>query len=154
MRDKHTERRRFLRLLALGAGSAAIGWGSGAALAQTGSRLVVAKPLPKPSVPVKRLPMIAIDPGHGGIDPGAIGVSGVYEKEIVFDTAVELVRLLEATHRFRVMLTRRNDDFVALRERVARARARNADLFLSLHADALPDSDMRGLSVFTLSSEA
>src|SRR5215472_19066743 len=73
---------------------------------------------PKPPSPNR---VIVIDPGHGGIDPGAIGADGVYEKDVVFPTAVALARLLAATHRFRVFLTRRQDEFVPLRERVVRA---------------------------------
>jgi N-acetylmuramoyl-L-alanine amidase len=107
------------------------------------------KPVPPPPNTV-----IVIDPGHGGIDPGAIGPDGVYEKNIVFPTAMDLVRLLLATQRFRVYLTRRQNEFVPLAERVARARAWHADLFMSIHADALPNSAMRGLSVFTLSAQA
>jgi N-acetylmuramoyl-L-alanine amidase len=110
-------------------------------------------PQRKPNPPLPHR-VIVIDPGHGGIDPGAIGTDGVYEKNIVFPTAVALARLLAATLRFRVFLTRRQDEFVRLSERVARARARHADLFLSLHADALPDRTRRGLSVFTLSAAA
>jgi N-acetylmuramoyl-L-alanine amidase len=110
-------------------------------------------PQRKPNPPLPNR-VVVIDPGHGGIDPGAIGADGVYEKNIVFPTAVALARLLVATHRFRVFLTRRQDEFVPLSERVARARARHADMFLSLHADALPDRTRRGLSVFTLSAEA
>jgi N-acetylmuramoyl-L-alanine amidase len=102
----------------------------------------------------RRLPMVVIDPGHGGIDPGAIGAGGVYEKLITFATAIDLARLLKASGRFHVALTRRRDEYVPLRERVARARALHADLFLSIHADALPNPAMRGLSVFTLSAVA
>lgn len=98
--------------------------------------------------------MVVLDPGHGGIDPGAIGADGVYEKTIVYATARFLARDLAATGRFRVALTRGRDEFVPLRERVARARALHADLFLAIHADALPDPAMRGLSVFTLSALA
>jgi len=100
------------------------------------------------------LPMLVIDPGHGGIDPGAIGAGGVYEKNITFATAADLARLLRATRRFRVAMTRGPDEYVPLRERVARARALHADLLLSIHADALPNTAMRGLSVFTLSAVA
>jgi N-acetylmuramoyl-L-alanine amidase len=131
----------MLRLLA---GCAASGWLCGAASARLPGR--------KPALPY--LPVVVLDPGHGGIDPGAIGPRGVYEKSIVYPTAVELARLLKATRRFRVALTRAADEFVALRERVARARALHADLFLAIHADALPNPAMRGLSVFTLSAEA
>jgi N-acetylmuramoyl-L-alanine amidase len=103
---------------------------------------------------IRRLPTIVIDPGHGGTDPGAISPSGLYEKDIVLSTAKRFASQLAATRRYRVMLTRSVDEFIPLRDRVARARAWQADLFLSIHADALPDGDMRGLSVFTLSTEA
>ena len=102
----------------------------------------------------RKLPLVVIDPGHGGIDPGAIGAGGVYEKYITFATAVDLARFLSAAGGFRVALTRGGDEYVPLRERVARARALHADLFLSIHADALPNIAMRGLSVFTLSATA
>jgi N-acetylmuramoyl-L-alanine amidase len=110
-------------------------------------------PQRKPVPPVPNA-VVVIDPGHGGVDPGAIGAGGVYEKDIVFPTAADLAGLLSATHRFRVFLTRRRDEFVPLPERVARARAWHADLFLSIHADALPNSARRGLSVFTLAAQA
>ena len=116
-------------------------------------------PLRRPSHPrhpVRPRPLraIAIDPGHGGIDPGAVGPDGLYEKAITLATAVELARQLDATGRFRAVLTRDRDAFVPLRERVARARAHRVELFLSIHADALPDSTLRGLSVYTLSDQA
>jgi N-acetylmuramoyl-L-alanine amidase len=99
-------------------------------------------------------PIVVLDPGHGGIDPGAIGDGGVFEKRITFATAIDLARVLTATRRFRVALTRGPDEYVPLRQRVARARAFHADLFMSIHADALPNPAMRGLSVFTLSAAA
>jgi N-acetylmuramoyl-L-alanine amidase len=105
-------------------------------------------------LPARRLPTVVIDPGHGGIDPGAIGANGVYEKDIVLATAAEFARELASSGRYRVMLTRRSDEFLPLRERVVRARAWKADLFVSIHADALPDAELRGLSVFTQSSTA
>ena len=98
--------------------------------------------------------LVLLDPGHGGIDPGAIGRSGVYEKDVALATARELARQLEATRRYRVRLTRRDDEFIPLSERVARARAAGGDLFLSIHADALPNAGMRGASVYTLSEQA
>ena len=104
--------------------------------------------------PAKPLHLIAIDPGHGGEDPGAISPHGLYEKDITLATARELARQLEATGRFRAVLTRHADIFVPLRERVSRARTVHAELFLSIHADALPDSELRGLSVYTLSDQA
>jgi N-acetylmuramoyl-L-alanine amidase len=102
----------------------------------------------------RRIQTIVIDAGHGGIDPGCIGYSGVYEKEIAFSTVNEIARMLEATHRYKVVLTRSEDEFIELQERVARARAANGDLFLSIHADAIPDQQVRGASVFTLSEKA
>jgi N-acetylmuramoyl-L-alanine amidase len=113
-----------------------------------------AQPAARGILPARRLPTVVIDPGHGGIDPGAISAKGVYEKDVVLATARGLARQLFATRRFRVVLTRSADEFLPLRERVARARAWNADLFVSLHADALPDAALRGLSVFTQSPEA
>ena len=98
--------------------------------------------------------VIALDPGHGGVDPGAISPHGFYEKRITLATARDLARDLDATGRYRAVLTRSRDVFVPLRERVRRARAAHAELFLSIHADALPDSAMRGLSVYTLSEKA
>ncbi len=150
MRDIAWKRRTLLRLLA---GGAAVGVGMNVVQAQPNRR----QP-PRPGAgrakPRRYLPMVVIDPGHGGIDPGAIGVDGVYEKHITFPTAVDLAQELQTTGRFRVALTRGADEYVPLRERVARARALRADLFLSIHADALPDAAMRGLSVFTLSMTA
>ena len=98
--------------------------------------------------------MIVIDPGHGGVDPGAIAVNGSYEKEVTLAMARELKRQLEASGRYRVALTRDGDVFIPLRERPARARALNADLFISLHADSHEDRALRGLSVYTLSEKA
>jgi N-acetylmuramoyl-L-alanine amidase len=97
---------------------------------------------------------VVLDPGHGGVDPGAISPHGVYEKNLTLPTARALAHQLEVTGRYRVVLTRRGDGFVPLRERVARARANHADLLLSIHAYMLPDSAMRGLSVYTLSDQA
>ena len=109
---------------------------------------------PAPKTPPQRRRTIVLDPGHGGADPGAIGHGGRYEKTVVLGFAHELGRRLEATGRYRVAMTRRGDSFVALRERVARAKAAKAELFLSLHADWHPDSGTRGASVYTLSEEA
>ena len=100
------------------------------------------------------LPLVVLDPGHGGKDPGAIGVSGTYEKHIAFATASELKRQLERSGRCRVELTRGRDVFVPLRSRVEFAQSRGAVLFMSIHADALPDPHVRGASVYTLSDTA
>jgi N-acetylmuramoyl-L-alanine amidase len=101
-----------------------------------------------------RFHTVVLDAGHGGIDPGAIGLSGAYEKDIAFDTTHLVAHALEATRRYKVVLTRTTDEFVALQERVARGRAAGGELFLSIHADALPSPSMRGASVFTLSEKA
>ncbi|MCR9255424.1 MAG: N-acetylmuramoyl-L-alanine amidase [Alphaproteobacteria bacterium] len=100
-------------------------------------------------------PVVVIDPGHGGIDPGAIGRSGIYEKDIVLSAANILKDLLDAAGRYEVVMTRRKDVFVPLKERVAMAREAGGDLFVSLHADSLPSSPkLRGASVYTLSEDA
>lgn len=114
-----------------------------------------APPLPdsKPST-VAEKPLIVLDPGHGGQDPGAIGVGGIYEKDITLAAAREVKRQLEATGRYRVRLTRNSDVFIRLRDRVAIGREAGADLFISLHADSISSGDMRGLSIYTLSDKA
>jgi len=99
-------------------------------------------------------PLVMLDPGHGGKDPGAIGVSGTYEKQVALATALELKRQLEADGRYRVALTRTRDIFIPLDDRVERAQRHGASLFVSMHADALSDHAVRGASVYTLSSTA
>lgn len=94
---------------------------------------------------------IVVDAGHGGRDPGAIGARGVREKDVVLDTALQLRRALESRGRYRVALTRDADRYVDLEERVRFARAQNADLFISLHADSHADSTAHGASVYTIS---
>jgi N-acetylmuramoyl-L-alanine amidase len=96
-------------------------------------------------------PLIVIDPGHGGRDPGAIGVSGTLEKTITLATALELRRSLEATGRYRVALTRTRDSTISLANRLAFARQRDADLLIAIHADASPDRHARGASVYVSS---
>src|SRR5690242_138114 len=98
--------------------------------------------------------LIVLDPGHGGTDPGALGFRGTMEKTVVITVAHELQKQLQAGGRYRVMLTRMGDQYVPLRERVARAQDAKADLFLSIHADSHPDPGVRGASVYTLSEEA
>ncbi|HEX4508393.1 MAG TPA: N-acetylmuramoyl-L-alanine amidase [Alphaproteobacteria bacterium] len=98
---------------------------------------------------------IVIDAGHGGIDPGAESVAGYHEKEITLATARVLARTLEATGRYKVVLTRDSDVYLKLHERVARARAAHGDMFISLHADsAVSDRSTRGASIYTLSETA
>lgn len=100
------------------------------------------------------LPLVTLDPGHGGKDPGAIGVSGTYEKHIAFATAQELRRLLLASGKCRVALTRGRDVFIPLPDRVGIAQRQGASLFVSMHADALEDHSVRGASVYTLAATA
>jgi N-acetylmuramoyl-L-alanine amidase len=99
-------------------------------------------------------PLVMLDPGHGGKDPGAIGVSGTYEKQIALAAALELKRQLEAAGRYRVELTRSRDVFIPLDGRVEHAQRRGAALFVSMHADALSDHSVRGASVYTLAPTA
>jgi N-acetylmuramoyl-L-alanine amidase len=148
MRELDRGRRRVLRLLVFGAVAGAV---FEKAAAQPAARGAVP---PRRQPAVRHQPTVVIDPGHGGIDPGAVSPSGAQEKDIVLSAAQQLARQLAATRRYRAVLTRSTDEFIPLRDRVARARARKADLFLSIHADALPDGGMRGLSVFTLSAQA
>ncbi|MDX2142833.1 MAG: N-acetylmuramoyl-L-alanine amidase [Rhodospirillaceae bacterium] len=98
--------------------------------------------------------VVAIDPGHGGIDPGAIGLGGIYEKNITLAAAQQLKAKLEATGRYRAVLTRTRDTSLGLRQRIEIARHAPADIFLSLHADSMRDKAIRGLSVYTLSENA
>jgi N-acetylmuramoyl-L-alanine amidase len=102
---------------------------------------------------VTRLITIALDPGHGGEDPGAIGASGSREKDIVLAIAKRLKFKLEELPNMRVMLTRDADYFVPLGTRVEKARKVQADLFVSLHADAFVEPSARGSSVFVLSEK-
>jgi N-acetylmuramoyl-L-alanine amidase len=98
-------------------------------------------------------PLIVIDPGHGGIDPGALG-SNTMEKNVTLAVAKQLRQALLATGRFRVVLTRDKDIFVPLRDRFKVARDKGADLFISLHADSTAVGEARGASVYTLSDKA
>jgi N-acetylmuramoyl-L-alanine amidase len=106
---------------------------------------------PPPDDNVQRILTVAVDPGHGGEDPGAVGRRGTYEKTVTLAIAQRLHELIQADASMRVALTRDGDYFVPLRTRVAKARAVQADLFLSIHADAWIKPDARGSSVFALS---
>ncbi|HSC00566.1 MAG TPA: N-acetylmuramoyl-L-alanine amidase, partial [Burkholderiaceae bacterium] len=103
---------------------------------------------------VERLIIVAIDPGHGGEDPGAIGPSGLKEKDVVLAVALRLRDRLNSLSGLRAMLTRDGDFFVPLHDRVRKARRVQADLFVSIHADAFITPRARGASVFALSSGA
>ncbi|MEN3291402.1 MAG: N-acetylmuramoyl-L-alanine amidase [Burkholderiales bacterium] len=123
------------------------------------------KPEPKPAPPedpaakddkpprLTRMITIALDPGHGGEDPGAIGRSGSREKDVVLSIAKRLKARIEQQPNMRVMLTRDGDFFVPLHMRVQKARKVQADLFVSIHADAWVESTARGSSVFVLSEK-
>jgi N-acetylmuramoyl-L-alanine amidase len=115
-------------------------------------------PPPPPSAAerqrVDRLVIVALDPGHGGEDPGAIGPTGLREKDVVLAIALQLRDRLNALPGMRVMMTRDADFFVPLQERVRKARRVQADLFVSIHADAFFRPEARGASVFALSSGA
>ncbi|KMQ80634.1 N-acetylmuramoyl-L-alanine amidase [Candidatus Burkholderia pumila] len=106
---------------------------------------------PKQSSGTTRLLTVAIDPGHGGEDPGAIGGSGTYEKQIALDIAKKLRAMIDAQPNMRAMMTRDADFFVPLNVRVQKAQRVSADLFVSIHADAFTSPDARGSSVFALS---
>ena len=105
-----------------------------------------------PPPPDDGLLTVVIDPGHGGIDPGAER-GGVVEAQLMLQLAVEVTEALNRTGQVRALLTRTDDSFVPLEERMTQARAARADLLLSLHADALDEDEAQGASVYTLSEE-
>ena len=107
--------------------------------------------LPAAQGKIDRLIVVALDPGHGGEDPGAVGPSGLREKDVVLAVALQLRDRLNALPNMRAMLTRDADFFVPLHERVRKARRVQADLFVSIHADAFLTPQARGASVFVLS---
>ena len=104
-------------------------------------------------IPFKRLVTIALDPGHGGEDPGAIGARGSYEKNIVLAIARRLKNKIDQEESMRPFLTRDGDYFVPLHRRIFKARQVEADLFISIHADAFIQPHAKGASVFTLSQQ-
>jgi N-acetylmuramoyl-L-alanine amidase len=135
-----------------------------APVAPYGHRLVVdlfgsATPAPRPASADKpraspqgrRDVIVAIDAGHGGEDPGAIGPGRIAEKRVVLAIAQELERLFDARPGFRGELIRRGDYYISLRERTRLARQKRADFFVSVHADAFRSAAARGASVYTLS---
>ncbi|MSP20026.1 MAG: N-acetylmuramoyl-L-alanine amidase [Alphaproteobacteria bacterium] len=135
-------------------------------LKPVGKDAFVRKPVvapPKPAAPViaarpppARLdkPVIVLDPGHGGVDPGTIGVTGAREKDITLAMARELKAALEASGRYRVVLTRSTDIFIPLQDRVRIAREAGASLFMSLHADSVGSPSISGASIYTLHEKA
>ncbi|MCA3561027.1 MAG: N-acetylmuramoyl-L-alanine amidase [Aestuariivirga sp.] len=98
--------------------------------------------------------LVVIDPGHGGIDPGAIGLSKTREKDVVLAFGLKLKKVLEATGAIDVVMTRSDDTFLTLRDRVKIAREKEADLFIAIHADTVRGQDARGATIYTLSEKA
>lgn len=105
------------------------------------------------AAPISLKKVIVIDPGHGGHDPGALGAQGV-EKDVNLAAALALKARLERSSHYRVVLTRENDTYVPLEDRVRIAQRAGADLFISLHSDSGGDANVRGASVYTLSDKA
>jgi N-acetylmuramoyl-L-alanine amidase len=120
--------------------------------------LLGAKPLAPNAAPAAgdTRPVIVLDPGHGGIDNGTKSTNGESEKSIVLEFALRLRDIIGKSGKYRVLMTRTDDTFVPLADRVAFARAQQAALFISIHADALPrgEGDAQGASVYTLSETA
>ncbi len=111
--------------------------------------------IPVPRIkPPRKKPVIVIDAGHGGYDPGAIGKGKAKEKDITLKAALELKRILSKNGRYKIVLTRSNDKYIAHDDRVKIARKAGADLFISIHADAAKNPNARGASVYTLASRA
>ncbi|WP_102109844.1 N-acetylmuramoyl-L-alanine amidase [Oceaniglobus roseus] len=128
-----------------------------AAGAPEGARLslpATAQVAARPSGGAEARPLVVmLDPGHGGIDPGA-EAGGVFEADLMLRFALDLRGVLQQNPRFRVVMTRESDVFVPLETRVSAAREAGADVFLSLHADALAEGRASGATVYTLSEEA
>ena len=119
-----------------------------------GGRIATASPPLNDNFGDGRL-VVVIDPGHGGIDPGAVGANGVLEKDVVLAFSLELAGQLRATGRYEVLMTRETDAYPSLTDRVDFARASAADIFLSIHADSFPQqTSIRGAAVFTVSERA
>jgi N-acetylmuramoyl-L-alanine amidase len=117
-----------------------------------------AAPAPTPFTPMPRKqanskPVIVLDAGHGGVDPGALGRKA-REKSVTLNFTRELAKQLRKTGKYKVYLTRNRDIYIPLRQRVNIARKHNADLFISIHADAIKRKNVRGMSIYTLSETA
>jgi N-acetylmuramoyl-L-alanine amidase len=124
-----------------------------AAPAATVTATAAAPPASDTSIGVVEKPIVvAIDAGHGGEDPGARGRSGLLEKDVTLSISRRLARLIDAEPGMKAVLTRDGDYYVGLRERVQKARSQQADLFVSVHANAYKDRDMHGSAVYTLSN--
>ncbi|MEE2692848.1 MAG: N-acetylmuramoyl-L-alanine amidase [Pseudomonadota bacterium] len=110
-------------------------------------------PIPEAPAPRASLPVIVVDAGHGGADPGATGPDGTREKNVTLAAALQLAEILKKGGRYRVVLTRTGDTRLHVEERLKMAREISPDLFISIHADAHDDHSLRGGSVYTLSDE-
>jgi N-acetylmuramoyl-L-alanine amidase len=122
--------------------------------------LVATPPAPAPAAPVRaahapddtgRDVIVAVDAGHGGADPGASGANGTREKDVVLAIARALAKRIDAEPGMRAVLTRSEDRFIPLRERINLARSARADIFVSVHADAIKNREVSGSSVYVLS---
>ena len=158
---RHVRASRRARSLSADAGRSADGAARGKARADgdakppaRAGRSALAKSRPRSKRTDRRKIIVALDPGHGGEDPGAIGQRGTYEKNVVLAIARKLKALLDAEPGMRAMLTRDDDYYVPLATRVKKAQAVQADLFVSIHADAFRERSARGSSVFALSRTA
>ncbi|MCQ2913973.1 MAG: N-acetylmuramoyl-L-alanine amidase [Alphaproteobacteria bacterium] len=108
----------------------------------------------KPKTEKSQKQIVVIDAGHGGVDPGALGVSGVFEKNITLSMAKQIRNILERSGKYKILLTRETDVFIPLYDRRMFAKKQNADLFISIHADSTRRSDARGFSIYTVSDKA
>ncbi len=124
-------------------------------IANQGAVPVVASTDPGTHVPITETrPLVVIDPGHGGVDNGASAPNGVHEKNITLTFALQLQRVLIDSGRFDVALTREDDTYLTLNQRVDLARLNKADLFVSLHADSFQEEEIRGASIYTRDENA
>ena len=129
---------------------------SATAVAQTNeTRYRLANEETKPKIVINKIPIIVIDAGHGGKDPGTIGdYARTKEKNITLSYAKELKKNLDNTKRYKVFLTRDDDFFIPLHQRVEKARKLKADLFISLHANSISEPSTSGFSIYTLSKKS
>lgn len=126
-----------------------------ASIANQGAAPVTASTDPGTHAPVTATrPLVVLDPGHGGVDNGASAPNGTHEKDITLAFALQLQKVLIDSGRFDVALTREDDTYLSLNERVDLARQNKADIFISLHADSFQEPDIRGASVYTRDENA
>lgn len=139
-----------------GAGTGAASNAAAAPVQPSSRPAIFDDPMGSPSEEKK--PLVLIDPGHGGIDPGAVGIDNLLEKSVVLEVAKRIERRLKSTGRYRVAMTRDRDVFLSLDQRVNVSGELGADLFVSLHADSLASkvfaTQVRGATVYTLSERA